>query len=71
MANSKLREFTIYGWVQVLTDVKVRAASFEEAAQEASKLKETDFVTLAGDFMDGAVVIEGIYDNNSRSRLEK
>lgn len=69
MAKTTLREFNVYAWVQVLTDTKIRAASLTEAVEQASKLKETDFVTLSGDYCDGSIVIEGIYEIDARSRL--
>jgi hypothetical protein len=69
MAHSKLRDFTVYAWVQVLTDVTVRAASLEEAAQQANELDVTDFVTLSGDYVDGSMAVEAVYEMDARSRL--
>jgi hypothetical protein len=41
--------------------IEIQATSLEEAVQKSASLKENDFITIEGDYLDGSLEITGVY----------
>ena len=53
--------YTIQAKLNLEVGIEVKAASLEAAVETAKTLKEEDFVTILGDYMDGDVQITGAW----------
>ena len=62
MATTKNITYNVIGKLKLEVIVPVTAPSLEEAIAKARELKETDFVTIDGDYMDGDIKIIGLYE---------
>ena len=62
MATTKNITYNVIGKLKLEVAVPVTAPSLEEAIAKARELKETDFVTIDGDYMDGDIKIIGLYE---------
>ena len=62
MATTKNITYNVIGKLKLEVTVPVTAPSLEEAIAKARELKETDFVTIDGDYMDGDIKIIGLYE---------
>ena len=62
MATTKNITYNVIGKLKLEVIVPVTAPSLEEAIVKARELKETDFVTIDGDYMDGDIKIIGLYE---------
>ena len=63
--STKGRAFTVTARIVIITEVAIDATSFEEAAEKAKDLKETDFVTIDGEYNDGSIRIVSISKPNA------
>jgi hypothetical protein len=61
MPKDRLQEFYVEATVKIQTNAIVRAASLAEAVEKAKALDATDFVTILGDYQDGALVVTGVH----------
>ena len=62
MATTKNITYSVMAKLKLEVTVPVTAPSLEEAIAKARELKETDFVTIDGDYMDGDIKIIGLYE---------
>lgn len=60
---TKERSYQIQAKLDLLVAIEVSAKSLEEALQKSSNLKETDFVEINGDYIDGNYRITGVYES--------
>lgn len=49
--------YSVTARVVIISSIEIKAASFEDALETAKGLKETDFVTVDGDYNDGSMRI--------------
>ena len=56
----KDRTFNVTARIVIISDVEVEASSFEEAVEKSKSLKETDFVTVDGEYNDGSIRIVSV-----------
>lgn len=59
------KKFEITARIVVITSISVVADSMEEAVVQAKELKETDFITVDGEYLDGSIRITGVSSPDS------
>lgn len=59
----RLQSYSVYANIEIECAIDIRAESLEDAVDKARTLKETDFVTVLGEFCDGGLVIKGMLAN--------
>lgn len=64
MATNRLKSFTVMAKVEIDCTIPIKAESLEDAVKKSVSLKETDFVKILGDFMDGKLNIYGCYGDD-------
>jgi len=57
-----MKTFQVSAKLNLFVTNEVKAETLEEALEQARKLKEQDFVTINGEFLDGSMEITGIYE---------
>jgi hypothetical protein len=58
--TAKLKVFNVTGRLSLIVQIDIKADSFEDALAQSTELKEQDFITINGDFMDGKISIVGV-----------
>jgi hypothetical protein len=56
----KLDAFTITAKLTLLADVTIKAESYEDAIARSKDLRESDFVSFKGEFIDGKMEVVNI-----------
>jgi hypothetical protein len=59
--STKIKTYQVMAKVEVDVSIEVQATSLEEAIQKSSSLKEQDFITIDGEYLDGNFEITGVY----------
>jgi hypothetical protein len=58
---SKTKGYQVLAKLEVSIGIEIQATSLEEAVQKSASLKENDFITIEGDYLDGSLEITGVY----------
>ncbi len=58
---ARLKSYTVYAKVTVECGINIKAESLEDAVEKANELKETDFVEIFDNYMDGNLKITGVH----------
>ena len=59
----RLKSFTIYADITINCGIDIKAESIEDAIEKSRKLDVTDFVEIFGDYNDGSITIQGVFEN--------
>ena len=57
-----MKTFQVSAKLNLFVTNEVKAETLEEALEQARKMKEQDFITINGEFLDGSMEITGIYE---------
>jgi len=57
-----MKTFNVSAKLDLFVTAEVKAETLEEALEQARKMKEQDFITINGEFLDGSMEITGIYE---------
>ncbi len=60
--NKKLQAFTVMAELKITCGITIHAEGLEDAAQKAKELKETDFVDIKDEYMDGDIRVTGVWE---------
>ena len=64
MKNSKtLKTFSVNADLKIWAGIEIKAESLEDALEQGRKLKELDFITVKGEFLDGSIKLSGLYES--------
>jgi len=58
----KLTSFNVMAELKVTSSIIIEAESLLDAVEKAKLLKDEDFVTVEGEYMDGELRITGVYE---------
>ncbi len=64
MTQKKLARFSASVKVIIITNIPLRAKTFEEAINEAKALKERDVVSFETDFNAGSIEVTAVQDDS-------
>jgi len=67
--KDKLQTFYVSAKVLVDVNLPIKAMSLEDAITQSKELKETDFVNILGEYIDGSMSIQGVYKEYKRIEL--
>lgn len=59
-----LKTFNVMAKLKLECGIDIKAASLEDAVEQARKLKATDFVEVIGDFNDSSIEVFGVFENS-------
>ena len=59
--SKNCKTYVVQADLKLTVGIEVKAKTLEEALVEARTLKETDFVDILGDYIDGSMEVTGIY----------
>jgi adenosine deaminase len=62
--KDKQKDFEVQAKLELLVSVTVSAKNLDEAIEKSKGFRETDFVDILGDYMDGNFYISGVYESN-------
>lgn len=57
---AKQQSYDVTARLVLLVTIPIKAVSYEDAVTEAQELRETDFVTIKGEFLDGSIRIGSV-----------
>lgn len=60
---AKLKSYQAQAKIEVWVSTEIQASNLIEAAQKASALKEEDFITVDGEYLDGRIQITGAFES--------
>lgn len=58
---TKTALYTVQAKLDLFVSIEVRAQSLADALEQSKTLKETDFVEIGGEFIDGSMEVTGVY----------
>lgn len=58
----KLQTYTVNGELSINVAIQISAKSLADAVEQSSKLTESDFVKMHGDYVDGSMRIVGVWE---------
>lgn len=67
MADKKTEKKTSYqvqAVLHIMTTVNIDAINIQDAIDQAKNMKEENFVTFAGEYLDGTCRITGVYESS-------
>jgi hypothetical protein len=59
----KNKKYLAMAKISVDVTTEIEASNLTEAAQKAVSLKEDDFITIDGEYLDGGIEITGVYES--------
>ena len=62
---TKNRSYEVQARLVLLVTQSITAESLEAAIVKSKDFKETDFVEIAGDLLDGTIRITGVYESST------
>jgi hypothetical protein len=60
---TKRKRFTVWAKSEIFNNVEILAENLEDALAQSKEMKEEDFVTVLGDYMDGSVTVTGVMES--------
>jgi hypothetical protein len=61
--ETKNKKYLAMARISVDVTTEIEASNLTEAAQKAVSLKEDDFITIDGEYLDGCIEITGVYES--------
>ena len=61
MAKSKLKKFTVEGYIKLMCTTEIMAETMQQAAEQSTHLRADDFVDFKGEHNDSSLEINSIY----------
>ena len=58
----KLTSFNVMAELKTTSSITIEAESLLDAVEKAKLLKDEDFITVEGEYMDGELRITGVYE---------
>lgn len=65
----KTKTFNVTARLGLEVNIEISASSLEDAVQKSKNLTHTDFVDILGDFNDGEMKINGVFETYSEIKL--
>jgi hypothetical protein len=65
MAANKLKKYTVYAISRNMISKEILATGLDEALLKAKELKESEFVDIVGECVDGDFWIQGVISDES------
>ena len=60
--NKKTKSYLVQAVLHLMVATEVRAKDLDEALEIAKTMKESDFVDIHGDYVDGNMSVTGVYE---------
>ena len=62
MKDNKMTTYYIQAKLELIVSIETQAKNLDEALTKTKSLKEQDFVTIDGEYVDGNMRITGVYE---------
>jgi hypothetical protein len=63
--KTRQKEYLVQARLQILVTVPVRCQTLQAALDYSKTLKDTDFVKVLGEYIDGVCEISGVYESET------
>lgn len=60
---TKKNLYAVQASLNLIVLIEIEASSLKEATEKSASLKEENFVTIEGEYVDGSIEITGVFKN--------
>jgi len=60
---AKLKTFTVWATHEIFNNISIKAESLEDALAQSKDLKDSEFITVHGEYMYGTTTVTGVMED--------